>query len=168
MIAFRRLAAHIHAVDAALAGQVDPEGLERLRVDLVLQARRPACYVLAPVGNDEWLIGPEDAPLRLRCTLLGLRAAHLALAGMQPAVADLCPGRSRAANVVRKAIHVTAADWVEHEAKCPGLAEQLRARRGLIVAGGRATYARQAGGPEIVTTAPHETPSKHLSAAARR
>ncbi len=159
---FRRLVEHIHAIDDALAGQVDREGLEQLRRDLVRQARRPARYVLAPVGPDEWLIGPEDAPVRLRCTLLGLRVAHQALAGLRPAVADLCPGKAQAATVVRTAIHTTAANWLEHTAKCPDLAELLRSHHGLRVERGHVTYTRPAGAPEVITL--YETHTKHFAA----
>jgi hypothetical protein len=112
---------------------------------------RPKCRAF---GRGTWAIHWADEPEAVyACNLAGLTAGWLAIAdrGLTNTVraADFAaPGALRADVVVRKAIRVTAADWVERHTPCRPLAAALKA---VQVVGGRVTYTRPAGTLKIIT-----------------
>ena len=113
---------------------------------------RPRCRAF---GRETWAIHWADETEAIyACNLAGLTAGWLALAdrGLSNTVraADFAaPGACQADTVVRKAIRVTAADWVERNTPCMALAAALRA---VQVVGGRVTYTPHAGALEIITS----------------
>ena len=137
------------AVIVALRDAVD-EKLARLARRAVVF--RPKCRVF---GRETWAIHWEDEPEAVfACDLVGLTAGWLALAdrGLSNTVraADFAaPGARQADTVVRKAIRVTAADWVERNTPCMSLAAALRA---VQVVGGMVAYTRPADALEIITS----------------
>lgn len=112
---------------------------------------RPKCREF---GSETWSIHWADEPEAVyACDLVGLTAGWLAIAdrGLTNTVraADLAaPGALQADTVVRNAIRVTAADWVERNTPCRPLAAALKS---VQVVGGRVTYTRPAGALEIIT-----------------
>lgn len=122
------------------------------RVEEAKRAIAPRIVFASPrVG--EWFIGIEGQEQHHCTDLQGLAPAWLALAygsGQDVVRAvDFCvPGASQPCTVVRTAIRITAASWVERVAACRPLADMMR---GLEVEGGIVRYTRRLHDPEIIT-----------------
>jgi len=112
----------------------DTDGASFVAAVLRAEERRQRVpVVFRPLDGDCWAIHHADeAPAVYRCHLAGLHAAWLAIddAGRTQTLnaRDFAqPGALHAARIVRRAIRVTAADWVERTTGCLALAAALRA-----------------------------------------
>ncbi len=134
----------------------DTDGASFVAAVLRVEERRQRVpVVFRSLGGDRWEIHHADeAPAEYRCELAGLRAAWLAIddAGRTQALnaRDFAePGALHAARIVRRAIRVTAADWVERTTGCLALAAALRAIR--VTVSGLVVYERCAASHPIIT-----------------
>lgn len=119
------------------------------------ERRQRVPVVFRPLPGDCWAIHHADeAPAEYRCQLAGLHAAWLAIdnAGRTHALhaRDFAePGAVHAARIVRRAIRVTAADWVERATGSLALAATMRAIK--VTAAGDIVHERCAASHRFIT-----------------
>ena len=117
----------------------------------IAQLQRPARNVFKAMGDDEWLIGPEHEALLYRTQLVGVRAAHRAIAARGKAQVSsaefAAPGAKQPDAIVRRAIRTTATRWVERDIGCLALANAFAC---IHVEGGHVVYRPARGAAEVV------------------
>lgn len=134
----------------------DTDGASFVAAVLRAEERRQRTpVVFRPLAGDCWAIHRADEPpSEYRCQLAGLHAAWLAIDGAGRGHAlhahDFAePGALHAARIVRRAIRVTAADWVERTTGCLPLAATLRAIK--VTAAGVIVHERCAASHPVIT-----------------
>jgi hypothetical protein len=113
-----------------------------------LQQQRGAAarIVYREAGDGLWELGPEGRAHQVTAdSVIGARAAHMALQGLRPRCCELSAARD-ADRVLRRALRVHAAGWAERH----GCRELAAAMQSIEIRDGRLQYSARPGAPTFV------------------